>query len=313
MSHAWNQSIEIDAAKAKALIESQHAIVVDDIQVLDEGWDNVVYLVNENLIFRFPRRAFGVDCMDNEIALLPYIASHVSFPLSAPLWIGKPCKDYPYPFAGYPMIPGRPVADVCPSLIDDRTFATNLALWLAELHAVPVISEHKALVKGKQPGWQYDVPHRIKRCQENLAQYEHYFLSLGFEKTLLLDIMALLPLLRFNLGQEAYLHGDLYSRHVMMDPENQHLSGLIDWGDIHIGHPGIDLAVGMIFTAEMFQIFLKVYGRVDEGTLNLSMLHAFCHHMSFLPYACEQNRSHLKHWAAMVLMRSIEEIKARGV
>jgi hypothetical protein len=112
MTHAWNQSIDINEQKAKQLIESQHSLIVKTIHVMDEGWDNLVYLVNETYIFRFPRREFGLACMENEIALLPYIASQVSFPLSAPQWIGKPSDLYPYPFAGYPMIPGKPVSDI---------------------------------------------------------------------------------------------------------------------------------------------------------------------------------------------------------
>ena len=96
-----------------------------------------------------------------------------------------------------------------------------------------------------------------------------------------------------------------------MEPATFAPSGLIDWGDTHIGHPGIDLAVGMIFTEEAFQTFLNAYGDVDNETINLLLFHAFCHHMSFLPYTCEQNRSHLKQWASMALARAIDEIRKR--
>lgn len=127
MTHAWNQSIDINEQKAKQLIESQLSLIVKTIHVFDEGWDNLVYLVNESHIFRFPRRDFGLTRMENEIALLPYIASQVSFPLSAPQWIGKPSDLYPHPFAGYPMIPGKPVSDIAQSLIADNNFAITLA------------------------------------------------------------------------------------------------------------------------------------------------------------------------------------------
>ncbi len=72
MAHAWHQTLEINSDKAKKLIESQHHLSVKSITLLDEGWDNVVYLVNQELIFRFPRRELGVMCMKNEINLLPY-------------------------------------------------------------------------------------------------------------------------------------------------------------------------------------------------------------------------------------------------
>ena len=310
MTHAWNQTIEIDEQKASQLIESQHPILISKISLLDSGWDNQVFLVNETMIFRFPRREFGLDCMENEIALLPYIANQVSFPLSAPQWIGQPSDLYPHPFAGYSIIPGKAVSDVSPSLITNITFATTLATWLSELHAIPVTNHYAQLIKGEQ-GWRYDVNHRVSRCKENLERYENHFIQLGFDKNSLLEVIAKLPTLTFQENKKSYLHADLYSRHVVMNPETGAPTGLIDWGDTHIGHPGIDLAVGMIFTEEAFQRFISAYGHVDNDMMNLSLLHAFCHHMSFLPYTCEQNKPHLMRWAAMVLARTIDEISKR--
>ncbi len=310
MTHAWNQSIDINEEKAKQLIKTQHAISVNTIRLLDEGWDNIVYLINETLIFRFPRRECGVFCMENEIALLPYVASQVSFPLSAPQWVGEPSDLYPYPFTGYPIIPGKPVADITQSFITDTQFATILAQWLAELHAIPVAEHHAALIKGDQT-WRYDVNDRVSRCKENLIRYEAYFLELGFDKKALLETIALLPSLTFKEDKKAYLHGDLYSRHIMVNPETFQPSGLIDWGDIHIGHPGIDLEVSMIFKGEAFQTFFQAYGEITDSTYNLLLFRTFCRHMSFLPYTCEKNRPHLKQWAAMVLARAIDEINRR--
>lgn len=310
MTHAWKQTIEIDEKKAKKLIESQHSITINKIHLLDSGWDNQVFLVNETMIFRFPRREFGLVCMENEIALLPYIASQVSFQLSAPQWIGQPSDLYPHPFAGYPIIPGKAVSDVSTSLISNTTFATTLASWLSELHAIPVTEHYALLIKG-DPGWRYDVNHRVSRCKEMLTLYEDYFLQLGFEKNLLLEMIAKIPALTFNEDKKSYLHADLYSRHVVMNLETGSPTGLIDWGDTHIGHPGIDLAVGLIFSEDAFQHFLKAYGNVDDDMMNLLLFHAFCHHMSFLPYTCEQNKPHLMRWAAMVLARAIGEIRKR--
>src|SRR5271167_2837430 len=107
MTHLWQQTITIDHHLARKLIETQHRLSVNSIHTLDEGWDNIVYLINHHVIFRFPRREFGVFCMENEIAILPFIAQHVNFPLSCPQWIGEPCEQYPYPFSGYTLIPGK--------------------------------------------------------------------------------------------------------------------------------------------------------------------------------------------------------------
>ncbi|MGL5741583.1 MAG: phosphotransferase family protein [Legionella sp.] len=208
------------------------------------------------------------------------------------------------------MILGQPVSDVAPSLIDDRQFAITLASWLRALHAVPVQEEHHLLIKGNQQ-WRYDLHHRMSRCMENLTRYEAYFLQLGFEKTRLLETINLLPYLTFKENKKSYLHADLYSRHVVIGPKTMMPSGLIDCGDMHIGHPGIDLAVGMIFTEETFQVFLNHYGNIDDDAMHLLLFHSFCHHMIFLPYTCEQNKENLKKWAARVLNRAIHEIKNR--
>src|SRR6185503_15119791 len=36
------------------------------------------------------------------------------------------------------------------------------------------------------------------------------------------------------------VHGDLYERHVLVGDENR-VSGVIDWGDVHAGDPAVDL------------------------------------------------------------------------
>ena len=108
--------------------------------------------------------------------------------------------------------------------------------------------------------------------------------------------------------KRSYLHGDLYSRHVLIDPITSLPTGLIDWGDTHIGHPGIDLAIGMIFTPDIFEIFLEAYGGVDQETLTLLLFHAFCCSISFLSYASEQNKASFQQWATMVLSRACDSM-----
>jgi aminoglycoside phosphotransferase (APT) family kinase protein len=307
MTHRWKQDIDMNEVLATALIEKQQLFKIHSINFLDEGWDNVVYRVNNDLIFRFPRREFGIFCMENEIALTPYIQQHVSFPLSAAEWVGKPTKEYPYSYAGYRMLPGNPVCDAMEILIDDERFAIRLASWLRELHGVPVMPEHIAQVKGDH-AWRTNVAYRVMRCKENLEQYEAYFLEANFKKELLLEIINDLSQWHFEEVKRSFVHADLYSRHIMVDPKTLLPSGLIDWGDVHIGHPGIDLYAGMIFTKRAFQVFLNTYGSIDDETKQIMLLNSFSGSMSFLPYAFEQNKPALKRWATLVLQRVIEEI-----
>ena len=311
MSHAWKQTIHINEDIAAKLLKQQHHLEVDSILHLDSGWDNVVYLVNQNLIFRFPRREFGLACMHNEIALLPIIKAHVSFPLSAPDWIGTSSDLYPHAYAGYKMLPGIALCDAFDALIDDAQFAMILAGWIKALHSIPVNSEYMDLVEGEYE-WKVDVSHRTAGCKNNLERYESYFLQAGFTKEALLEVITHLERLHFAPVKQAFVHGDLYSRHIMVD-SNTHLpSGLIDWGDLHIGHPGIDLAAGMVLTDSALDVFLKTYGDIDQETQRIMTFHAFCHGMSFLPYAFEQNKASLKRWATLVLENAMKRILAQN-
>ncbi len=307
MTHAWKQTINMNEAMAAELITAQH-FAVHTIFLLDSGWDNEVYCVNNEFIFRFPRRECGVSCMKNEIALTSYVHAQVSFPLSAAQWIGQPTDQYPYAYAGYPMLLGKPLCEATNALIDNEQFAIILATWLKELHHIPVRAEHIQAVKGNFE-WKVDVPHRTLRCQENLQQYLFYFAEAGFNKNTLLELIEYMGQWHFESVQRSFVHGDLYSRHIMVNPDTLLPNGLIDWGDMHIGHPAIDLSSGMIFTKKSFDAFLNAYGPIDETTQRLLLFNSFCHSLSFLPYAFEQKKASLKQWATLALQRAFEEIQ----
>lgn len=306
MTNLWNKTVDIDKSLAKRLIENQRLLQVDHIQQLDEGWDNTAFLVNQKFIFRFPHREFGVKCMEQEIALLPKLKTYLKFQTTIPTFIGKPSDIYPYPFSGYPIIVGNPLCEATDELVDDTHFAKTLAHWLKELHAIPV---NDILVVDKNVRcWQFDVPHRIKRCYENLEKYGHYFEQAEFQKNELIDIIEMIKIFSIENTFQSILHGDLYCRHIIVD---DHLkpAGLIDFGDIFVGDPGIDLSVGMIFKDNAFHEFLNTYGDIDSKRLRLLLFHAFGHAMSFLPYAFDQKKINLQKWATHELRRSIDELK----
>lgn len=274
---------------------------------MGEGWDNTVFLVNDEWVFRFPHRPFGVSCMENEIAMLPFVAPCISFQASIPTYIGKTSDLFPHPFCGYRLIQGKPLCDATASLVDNPAFAKTLAKWLRELHRIPV-GDLNNTDSTSELQWQFNVPHRIKRCYENLTQYEKYFLSAGFSISQLTDTIEKISEFKLHNTKQSILHGDLYCRHIIVD---EHLlpTGLIDFGDIFIGDPGIDLSIASIFSEKLFDVFLDAYGDIDRRRLELLLFHSFAHAMSFLSYAYEQQKPSLQCWAGLELKRSMDELK----
>jgi aminoglycoside phosphotransferase (APT) family kinase protein len=305
MTHIWQQTIFIDDRLASTLIEEQIGFKVKTISPLGVGFDNVAYLVNQNYVFRFPRRAMGVECIENEIHVLPYIAQHISFPFSCPEFIGTATEEYPAPFAGYRMLPGVPLCDYPAALISKALFAEKLAMWLKELHSIPPHKDHESIIKGDQT-WRLSISQRSDRVIEFLGQYEQYFNDAGFQKDVLLSTLALFQSCNFDhASKTSYCHGDLYSRHIFADNEKQ-LSAIIDWGDIHIGHPGTDLSVSfMIFSDDALQVFFDTYGPVDDIMYKIALFRSFWHPIFLLPYCHEQKEKQLQNWTILALKKAL--------
>jgi len=311
MVHSWQQTISIDKRLAIQLIEKQIGIKVDAISSFGEGWDNVAYLVNNKYVFRFPRRQMGVECMENEINVLPYIKDKVSFPFSYPQFVGAPTASYSAPFAGYQLLPGMPLSEVSAELVEDKKFAQQLALLLKELHSISVPEECKKLIKGDQ-SWRYNVPQRIEKLEKVIKQYGHFFKYAGFNLQEIMDILDKAKSLNFdNAFKASFCHGDLYSRHILVD-KNKSLTGIIDWGDIHIGNPGTDLSIAfLIFSEKNIGHFFDCYGSVDTEIMKIAMFRAFWHPIMFLPYCYEQKEERLKNWTVLALKQAISFIKEK--
>ena len=72
-----------------------------------------------------------------------------------------------------------------------------------------------------------------------------------FQKNELIDIIEMIKTFSFENTHQSLLHGDLYCRHIIVD-EKLEPTGLIDFGDMFFGDPGIDLSAGMIFSQKSF-------------------------------------------------------------
>lgn len=169
------------------------------------------------------------------------------------------------------MIRGRPLCDAIDELIDGAHFARTLANWLKELHSIPMNTIIDS--SNEDIPWQFNVERCVSRCYENLEKYSHYFEQAQFSKKVLIAVIEMIRTFPIENNFQSILHGDLYCRHIIVD-DNLKPAGLIDFGDIFVGDPGIDLSVGMIFSEKALSIFLNSYGDVSSSRLKLLLFHA---------------------------------------
>lgn len=230
--------------------ECYPTLPVDDVYFNDIGENNDVLIVNQDIVFRFPRYAEGVQKLLLEATLLTELQGRL--PLDAPNPIYR-AFDPPVPgqvFMGYSMIPGKPLfPDILAGFTPEKQTraAHDLACFLRALHQTPIstaiqlphqdhVEEWKHLFERFQAVLQ---PHLSASTWSNICcEFQDFFAhtDIGFK-----------PSLR---------HGDFGPGNIMVNEENQIITGVIDFGSAGIGDPAVDIA-GLVGPAGYGEEFVR--------------------------------------------------------
>jgi aminoglycoside phosphotransferase (APT) family kinase protein len=274
MDRPWHAEQQVDLELARALIEGQFpALAGATIEPYGEGWDNVAYLVGGEIVFRFPRRPIAVPLIETEVRVLSALAARLPLPVPRPTWVGAPALDYPWPFAGYRRLAGQTACRAGLTRAARARAAAPLAAFLRALHDIGP-GEAAALGAGGDTLARTDVFRRVPETHDRLARVR----ALG----------ALDPAARWAeaiidealagataaFDGTALVHGDLYARHLLVD-EGGAPCGVIDWGDVHLGNPGLDLSLAYAFLPpEGRARFFEVYGAIPPALARLARFRA---------------------------------------
>lgn len=270
VANPWDPEFPVDARLAAALIDEQFPEFRPATALpLGQGWDNTAFLVNSDAVFRFPRRKIAVPLLKTELSVLPRLARRLTIPVPIPRWCGSPSGRYPWPFAGYPRLRGR---DASSGLTDDerRRLARPLAVFLRELHEVPE-SDAAAWGVGVDELGRLSVDRYAPRIRAAYSAWVTRSAMADRDETceaVLREAASVRPT-----AVRCLVHGDLYSRQMLV--EDSALSGVIDWGDVHRGHPAVDLSIVWTFLPPGARDeFYAVYGPLDESTTALARFRA---------------------------------------
>jgi aminoglycoside phosphotransferase (APT) family kinase protein len=197
-----------------ALIAEALGRTPSTIRSIDVGYDFEVAVVDEEWVFRFPRRREVETALEREIALLPTLLREL--PVEVPRF--EHVSEQPL-FVGYRLIHGAPLVD------ED---GDGVRAFLEALHAVDV---------SKLPL----EPHDWREAyREQCAEFERLVLPLVDEQLsaraheLFDEVDALVGF------EPTLLHADLGPDHLLVREGG--LVGVIDWGDARIGDPALDYA-----------------------------------------------------------------------
>lgn len=271
MTHEWDPEQVIEPLVALQLIKEQFPeLSPKHIRLLGVGWDNTAFLIDEEWIFRFPRRAIALPLLEAEWCALPQLAPRLPVPVPIPVWKGSPTSNFPWPFTGYRMIPGITACHA--NLLEEEraSLAEPIAEFLAALHAAPKSDISKCYIPHDNRS-RIDGTLLTVRIKENFAKLSG--LGLLEREKQLQDTVQSLQQFREPVSS-CIVHGDFYVRHLLVD-KGHHLAGVIDWGDIHLGDPAIDLAIAHSFLPKgAHKAFIDAYGEIADGTWALAKLRA---------------------------------------
>lgn len=274
MSRPWSAEHVVSEPLARSMIENQFPDLAPvRVEPLAIGWDNTAVIVNGAFVFRFPRRQVAVELLEVEYRLLPEIAPRLPLPVPVPTMAGRPEGGFPWPFAGYRLLCGTSADAFAPSAEQRKDAAEPIARFLAALHGIDGDQAARLGAHGDRLG-RCDLVKRVPLARENLDRIVGAGLvEDGTPWLRILDEMDLTQ----TAGATALVHGDLYARHILMNPDG-HVCGVIDWGDLHIGDPAVDLSIAHGFLPpNAHATFRRVYGSIDDDTWRLAKFRALYH------------------------------------
>lgn len=226
------------------------------------GQYNDVLILNNELVFRFPRSPRAAGMLKQEAAVLRAIRPFVSVQIPDPDWGNLESDE---PFVGYRMIPGEPLRrEAIARALNSgqlQRLGDQLARFLRELHAVPL--DHLEL----------ELPLRdsVERWVTMYADVrEHLFVhmrpSARDEVSRHFESMLSTPeRLRFK---PALRHGDFGAGNILWDPATWTITGVIDFSFAGLGDPAMDAAaistMGDVLLDSMFVVYPDLREMLDR-------------------------------------------------
>ncbi len=207
------------------------------VRFLAAGWDNELFMVGEDWVFRFPKRAQQVPWLLREIEIMPVMAEALGTMVPRFEYVGEPSPAFPYPFVGYRFVPGKG-ADQIESL-DQARLAEDLARLLSRLHRVDTSRIPATPAGPEATSWS-----ALRTGLVGVASTVRPLLDRGLLTLAEPYLVGAVPEPEQH-RPGRFIHNDICPDHLLVDPVSGQLSGVIDFTDAIIGDPVLDF-VGLI-------------------------------------------------------------------
>jgi len=210
----------------------QAGLAIRSVRHLGEGWTAHAYLVNDEFVFRVPKRAEHWAEIEREIAFLNYAADLLPLPVPRYITVVPVSSATPHGYAVSRYLRGCPLDVAALSPERQAAAAHTLGDFLRVMHSLEPPAEMAARL-----------PHENARLQAE-EYYERVTREIA-PKLTTAEAQAVIACFEEYLTTPAnfafrpvVLHADLSCDHILM--ESGSIVGLIDFGDVSWGDPDYD-------------------------------------------------------------------------
>ena len=283
--------VDIDAALVRRLLAEQFPRWADlPIEaVRSTATVNAIFRLGDHLYARLPRVERWARDLDKEWRWLPRLAPRLSLRIPEPVEKGRPADSYPFSWAVYRWIEGRPYSD---ELVDDeRRAAGDLARFVAELRRMdPVAGAPRG---GREPLRDLDAATRAA-IEASRGVVDVEAATAAWERSLEAPAWR---------GKPVWVHADLLRPNVLV--RGGRVRAVIDFGAAGVGDPAADaIAAWSVFGRAGRGIFRDALG-VDDGTWERARGFALHQAAMIIPYYEETNPEFVA-----LAKRTVEEVLA---
>jgi aminoglycoside phosphotransferase (APT) family kinase protein len=297
---AWAPERLVDEYLVRELVAQFPDVRCASVRPLSEGWDRSVWLVDESLVFGFPRRAVVVAGLERELVFLPRLAPLLPLEIPVPLHVGRASERFPWPFFGSRLVRGQEAADA--GLDDDARaeVGVQLAHFLRRLHGAELARAIDAEALPPDGNERANMAKRVPITRAAFAELERAGLWNGDVNTLLDDA----EVLGTSDAAPTVIHGDLHFRHVIVAAGRAR--GVIDWIDLARGDPAVDLQLVWSFLPPAARpAFLDAYGPVTDDQLVRARVVALCLSAQLARYGAAEGHEAIAREALASLERAL--------
>ena len=190
----------------------------------NRGWDNFVIKIDDEYIFRFPKRDSSFRTIEMENNVLKHLNILLPVNIKVPEFIYKNLEN-DYPFVGYKMIKGKFLSEKLYNSFSNKekdSFIKNMMIFINILHSIEIDSIKLDVVDALS-NYQYRYNEFKEKCFE-------YFDNKLKDKTNTL-FNNYFNDKNMQMFRKTIIHGDLSTDHIIITDTG---IGIIDFGDTRV-------------------------------------------------------------------------------